>query len=355
MYEGFYHLKENPFRLTPDPAFMCMTGQHQEALSGLIYTVCTRPGLTVLAGEAGTGKTTLLHALMDFLQKRSFLTAICSNPTLTRGEFYDELMLKFGVECTSTLKSRQLAALEEKLRRNRPALLVIDEAQRLSVELLEEIRLLLNLETASEKLVEIILAGQPELLETLGRHDMRQLKQRVSCICRLKPLTREELREYVFHRLAQAGLPNQAVFPDECLDLVYEYTQGIPRLANTLCGACLQVGFALRSLRITPGIVQEAAKDLDLVRPGVRPDALPAAPAPQLMDRVPLKAAAEAAVSQSPALAAAFTNGRNGAGGHADNTPQRTPVQQEARVPLAGYAERQKSLGFFASLIEHWR
>src|SRR5262245_17294229 len=156
MYLGFFNLKELPFRLSPDPSFMCMTPQHREALSGLIYSVCTQPGLTVLVGEAGTGKTTLLYALLGLLEKRRFVTAMCTNPTLTREEFYDLLLIKFGVECQSTLKSRQLNALQEMLTRNRadgrPSLLIVDEAQRLPMELLEEIRLLLNMETPREKL-----------------------------------------------------------------------------------------------------------------------------------------------------------------------------------------------------------
>src|ERR1051325_10403015 len=146
---------------------MCMTAQHREALSGLIYSVCTKPGLTVLLGEAGTGKTTLLYSLLGLLEKRRFCTAMCANPTLTRQEFYDFLMMKFRVDIQSTLKSRQLAAFEELLRRNRaegrPSVLIVDEAQRLSGELLEEVRLLLNLETPREKLLEIIVSGPPEL------------------------------------------------------------------------------------------------------------------------------------------------------------------------------------------------
>jgi general secretion pathway protein A len=357
LYQGFYHLKENPFRLTPDPAFMCMTLQHQEALSGLVYTACTRPGLTVLVGEAGTGKTTLLYALMGLLEKRRFVTAICTNPTLTRSEFYDLLMLKFGVECDSTLKSRQVVALEEKIRRDhaegRPALLVIDEAQRLSVELLEEVRLLLNLETTREKLVEIILAGQPELLETLSRYEMRQLKQRVSCICRLKPLDRGELREYLFHRLAQAGLPNQTLFSETCIDLIHNYTRGIPRLANTLCDSCLQVGVGLRSSKVTPSIIEEAARDLDLV-PADSQGELPA------KDPVAAQAAAQSSATISPAGAAAVL--QNGTGTMGEKSGERSPTQDgnaaagvaEAR-PLQTYADRQKSVGFFASFLERWK
>src|SRR5262245_41707072 len=173
MYLGFYNLKAFPFRLSSDPSFMCMTPQHREALSGLIYSVQTQPGLTVLVGEAGTGKTTLLYSLLQLLERRRFVTAICTNPTLTREEFYDFLMVKFGVECQSTLKSRQLTAFQEVLSRNRadgkPSLLIVDEAQRLPMELLEEIRLLLNIETPREKLLEIIVSGQPELGDILAR------------------------------------------------------------------------------------------------------------------------------------------------------------------------------------------
>jgi general secretion pathway protein A len=338
LYLGFYNLKEFPFRLSPDPSFMCMTAQHREALSGLIYSVCTQPGLTVLVGEAGTGKTTLLYSLLQLLEKRRFITAICTNPTLTREEFYDFLMIKFGVECHSTLKSRQLNALQEVLARNRaegrPSLLIVDEAQRLPVELLEEIRLLLNMETPREKLLEIIVSGQPELGDILARPELRQLKQRVSSICKLKALTLEEAREYLHHRLAQAGLPRQTLFSEECIQLVYGYTHGIPRLINSLCNGVLQTGFAMQSREITPAIIEEAARDLELLR------ALPP------VASVGVKAVAElattahwAAVPKVPVpIQSRAVNGGSG-----------------SPMPLEGYAARQRSLGFFASLMDRWK
>src|ERR1051326_7405369 len=222
---------------------MCMTAQHREALSGLVYSVCTQPGLTVLAGEAGTGKTTLLYSLLGLLEKRRFVTAMCTNPTLTREEFYDLLMMNFGIACASSLKSRQLMALQETLTRNhadgRPSLLIVDEAQRLPMDILEEIRLLLTMETPREKLLEIIMSGQQELIEILARPEMRQLKQRVSCICKLKALSLEDLQEYLQHRLTLAGLPRQTLFPEESIELIYAYTEGIPRLVNSLCNAAL--------------------------------------------------------------------------------------------------------------------
>lgn len=340
MYQGFYGLKENPFRLSPDPSFLCMTDQHQEALSGLIYSVCTRPGLTVLVGEAGTGKTTLLYALLGLLEKRGFITAMCTNPTLTRQEFYDLVLMKFGVECPSLLKSRQLAALEERLHRNRadgrPSVLIIDEAQRLSAELLEEIRLLLNLETPREKLLEIIVAGQPELSEILRRPELRQLKQRVSCVCRLKALTVGDLKEYLHHRITQAGLPTQSLFSgDDLIQRIFEYTDGIPRLVNSLCDSALQTGFALRSTQITTAILEEAANDLDLQRPAPAPVNIPSpAETTTVPSGVPLTPSTSNGVSHNEG------NGRE---------------VSDTRVPLESYLTRQKSLGFFSNLMDRWK
>jgi general secretion pathway protein A len=339
LYQGFYGLKENPFRLSPDPSFMCMTDQHQEALSGLIYSVCTRPGLTVLVGEAGTGKTTLLYALLGLLEKRGFITAMCTNPTLTRHEFYDLVLMKFGVECSSVLKSRQLAALEERLRRNRidgrPSVLIIDEAQRLSSELLEEVRLLLNLETPREKLLEIIVAGQPELSEVLRRPDLRQLKQRVSCVCRLRPLALDELREYLRYRVTRAGLPTQSLFSAEVTELIFEYTDGIPRLVNSLCDSALQTGFALHSAQVTTAILEEAAKDLDLLR--VAPAHVEPAP-PAEVTMLPAELV--------PTLPSSNGVSHSVGNGHAVS---------DARVPFESYPTPQKNLSFFANLMERWR
>ena len=217
--------------------------------------------------------------------------------------------MKFGVECQSTLKSRQLMALQEALLRNRadgrPSLLIVDEAQRLSTELLEEIRLLLNMETPREKLLDIIISGQPELAEILGRPELRQLKQRVSCICKLEALSLEELHEYLDHRLTLAGLPNQTLFSEEVIQLIYNYTQGIPRLVNSLCNNVLQTGFAMQSRNITIPIVEEAARDLEL-RPV--PEMLPVP-----NNRVaPITASAEVAMA-APRLAAVNKKAVNGA------------------------------------------
>ena len=346
MYNGFYNLKQDPFRLTPDPDFLYVSEQYREAFAGLVYSVCTRPGLTVLVGEAGTGKTTLLYALTRLLEKRRSITAVCTNPTLSREEFYDLLLNKLGVECPSSLKSRQLLALQESLTRNRadgkPSVLIVDEAQRLPTELLEEIRLLLNFETPREKLLEIIIAGQPELLETLRRPELRQLKQRVSYFCKLEPLQLNELREYLHHRLARAGLRDQAVFPEATIPVVHEYTRGIPRLVNTLCDGALRNGLALQSQQITVAIIRDAAKELDLQpvsdpAPEVSPKGMTVVPVRSV--RPPAAGAAAAAATAAAAVGEIPLNGD----------------QAKAPIPLESYATRQKSVSFLGSLMERWK
>jgi general secretion pathway protein A len=311
---------------------MCITTQHQEALAGLVYSACTRPGLMVLTGEAGTGKTTLLYALLDLLEKRRFVTALCTNPLLTREELFDFLMMKFGINCPSTLKSRQLAALQDTLLRNRadgkPSILIVDEAQRLSMELLEEIRLLLNMETPQEKLLQIIIVGQPELLDILHRPDLRQFKQRISCQCKLNPLTIDELREYIDRRMTQAGVPQQTLFSPAVMQKIHEYSTGIPRIINSLCDGALRNGFALQSPVITMAIVEEAARDLDLISPQI-PEIL-RMPEPALMGAKP-------------------TNGHAAAHADIDNG------HAGPKVPLDTYASRQKSLTFFGQLMDRWR
>jgi general secretion pathway protein A len=331
MYEAFYGLKDQPFRLTPDPSFMCMTTHHQEALAGLVYSVCTRPGLTLLTGDAGTGKTTLLYSLLDLLSKRRYVTATCTNPVMNREELYDLLLMKFGVSCASSLKSRQLAALEETFVRyrndGRPAVLIVDEAHRLPIDLLEEIRLLLNMETPREKLLQIILAGQSELDDLLRRPDLRQLKQRVSAHCSLRPLSSSEVKEYVNHRLGLAGLPEQTLFGDAVVQRVHQYTKGIPRLINNLCDASLQIGFGTRTASITLSILEEAARDLDLTPRDLLPDS-----------RATENVSRQADEQRMNGHAALFD-------AHA----------VEPRIPLASYASRQKSVSFFAGLVDRWR
>lgn len=340
MYEAFYNLKDQPFRLTSDPAFMYMTVNHREALAGLVYSACTRPGLMVLTGEAGTGKTTLLYTLVELLEKRRFVTAVCTNPVLTREELFDFLLQTFAVNCPSSLKSRQLLALQDMLMRTRmdgrPAVLVVDEAHRLSLELLEEIRLLLNFETRTEKLLQIVMAGQPELAGMLNLPQLRQFKQRVSCHCKLSPLTPAEVKEYIDHRLAYAGLPHQQIFPDAAIDKISEYSGGIPRVVNTLCDASLQTGFALRLQVISPSVVDEAAGDLDMVSPRLPAELEAHNPIPIPQRPKPVNGHAAAAGADGNG----HGNGNGNGAGH---------------VPLESYGTRQKTVSFFGNLIDRWR
>jgi hypothetical protein len=219
--------------------------------------------------------------------------------------------------------------------------LIVDEAQRLSAELLEEIRLLLNMETTTEKLLQIIVAGQPEFVEVLRRPELRQLKQRVSSICQLKPLTLQELKEYLHHRLTCAGLPTQSLFSTETIESICTYTQGIPRLINSLCDNALQIGFAVQASRITTSIIEEAARDLDLLPP-VENQAPP-------VSQLALVAAATVSKAENPTK----PSPANGVPGHnGQNAKNGTP---ELRIPLENYATRPQSLGFFGSLLERWK
>jgi general secretion pathway protein A len=343
LYQGFYRLNDHPFRLTPDPAYVFLTTQHREALSGLLYSVRTRLGLTVLIGEAGTGKTTLLRTLTHLYEGRNFVLARCNNPTLSTEEFYDLLLCELGVECPSSLKSRQLKALQDALLRFRYAgksvILIVDEAQKLPLELLEEIRLLLNMETPREKLLQIMMAGQPELGIVIDRPELRQLKQRVSAFFRLKPLSVEEVREYVQHRLSQAGLPEQKLFTEELIGLIYQYTEGIPRLVNSICDAALQTGFALQSPIITASIIQEAAGDLQLSGP----------------DDVRAKEEFSSD-GHSKVIAMPFVNTEvQPSHAQPQNCLNSNSVGGDPRIPLESYASRQKSLGLFGQLLDRWK
>jgi hypothetical protein len=251
------------------------------------------------------------------------------------------------------LKSRQLLALQETLLRNRadgrPSLLIVDEAQRLSPELLEEIRLLLNMETPREKLLEIIVAGQPELIDVLRRPEMRQLKQRVSCLCKLRPLNLAELKAYLLHRLKHAGHERGDLFSEAAIESIYDYTQGIPRLVNSLCDGALRTGFALQSERITESIINEAAEDLDLTPALVRQSHEPRRIS--LDDDYDL--VATVAKSDEEARATPKVVGPDYRR-QASDTSQANDLPKK-RIPQENENGQQKTLGFLASLLDRWR
>jgi general secretion pathway protein A len=277
MYKGFYGLSANPFSVSPDPRFLMFTPGLREALACLSYGVHSRRGFILLTGEVGTGKTTLLNKFLEWLRKEKISSAFLFNPRLTVSEFFDYVMGDFAIPCPSTQKSKVLHELNQWLlaryRNGQTAVLVIDEAQNLSDELLEEIRLLTNLETTTQKLLQIVLSGQPELEEKLKDPRVRQLRQRITLRCRTHPLTLEETHSYVAHRLRLAGADGRAIFTPEAVEKLYQYSRGIPRVINLLGDHALISGFADQKLSIPTGAVDEIAREfeLDEIAPIVQP------------------------------------------------------------------------------------
>jgi general secretion pathway protein A len=268
MYESFYGLKENPFRMTPDPKFLYLGANHKEALAQLWYGVREQKGFIVITGEVGTGKTTLVHSLLDRLNGNgSTKTALLFNPKLDVNDFLQYILKDFGVKVRKGSKGDHLQALHKYLletyENNGKVVLIVDEAQTLDPELLEELRLLSNLETSKSKLLQIILLGQPELNKTLSRPEFRQLKQRINLRYHIPPLTREETNEYIERRLKIAGAQGP-LFTKKAVKEIYEKSGGIPRLINILCDNALLNGYASDQKKVDETLVKEAAKDLEL-------------------------------------------------------------------------------------------
>ncbi len=271
MYINYYGLKEPPFGLTPDPKFMFKTESHLEAMSTIKYGVEQSKGIVVLTGEVGTGKTTTLRAAIQQFSRR-VLPAYIFNPFLTVAEFFEQICHGFGLELPqSASKPERLNALGRLfIARHAQGLrtaLIIDEAHGLSDHVLEEIRLLSNFETSSEKLLQMILSGQPELREVLNRAQLRQLKQRVSLRCTLKPLSAFEVNEYIRFRLKVAGAIRVNLFDAESVALVSRFSQGVPRVINNICDNALLYGFAGERDVIGGEIIREVIEALDLDAP----------------------------------------------------------------------------------------
>ena len=269
MYEQFFGLNERPFDLTPNPKYLFLTPSHREALSNLKYGISARTGVTVLVGEAGTGKTTLIRATLESPEGETTQAIYLNNPTLTRSEFLEFLAREFRLPAsTAASKVGLLERLEQALLDLRKAgvtpALIIDEAQSLPHELLEEIRLLANIETTTEKLLPIVLAGQPELAERLNHVSLRQLKQRVGLRCQLKPLDLRETAAYITARVAVAGGTASSLFTRDAVILIHERAQGIPRLISVICNNSLISAFALGKRPISADVVREVCEDFDL-------------------------------------------------------------------------------------------
>src|SRR5579872_4857280 len=289
MYKKFFGLKENPFNVNPDPRYLYLTPNTQEALACLTYGIETRKGFILLTGEVGTGKTTLINKLLEWLHKERVYTAFVFNPRLSVSQFFDFMMADFGIPCESHQKGQMLQKLNQWLldryQAGERAVLVVDEAQNLSPQMLEEIRLLTNLETSTEKLLQIVLAGQPELEEKLTDPQLRQLRQRITLWAKTRPLTLLETHGYIKERLRIAGSGEEEIFSAAAIEIVHRHARGIPRLINLLCEHALISAFVEHSPTVSEKIVEEVARDFDLQDMDVEPAPKPAPSAhPILMD-----------------------------------------------------------------------
>jgi len=269
MYESFFGLSERPFDLTPNPRFIYLSGSHLEALSVVHYGIVGRKGITLVVGEAGTGKTTVIRTALEAIAQPTARCVYLSNPTLGRAEFYEFLAASFGLTAEAGgSKARFLIEFERLLAERSKAkeltALVIDEAQSLSMELMEEIRLLANLETLTEKLLPVVMAGQPELAEMLDRPELRQLKQRVALRADLAPLGPRQVAAYVAGRLRKAGGDPVTVFTKDAIVLIHKVSGGIPRTISVVCDNAMLAAFSAAVKPIGPDIVQEVARDFRL-------------------------------------------------------------------------------------------
>ena len=268
MYKRFFGLRENPFNVNPDPRYLFLTKETHEALAALTYGIQNRKGFLLLTGEVGTGKTTLLNQLLDWLKDQGTATAFVFNSQLDVQQLFDFIMADFGIPCESREKSQMIMKLYQWLldryRNGRTSVLIIDEAQNLSLEVLEEVRLLTNLETANEKLLQIVLSGQPELEEKLREPQLRQLKQRITLRCKTQPLSREEIAGYIAERLRIGGASGTSVFSDEAVAAIFRYSQGIPRIINLLCEHSLINAFVEQEHSVPARIVEEVAQEFQL-------------------------------------------------------------------------------------------
>jgi general secretion pathway protein A len=279
MYKEFFSLTRNPFDLTPDPTCFVPTRRHNEALAALYYAIRWHKGIVVMTGEVGTGKTLVLRCLLRLLKEsRDIAYAYLFNSKLTETEFLHYVMSDFGFPASSKNKSELLLELRHFLvsrgSRKQTTVLIVDEAHHLSEDLLEEIRLLSNLERTDDKLLQIVLVGQPELDEVLDSPQLRQLKQRIALRAELASLALDETKEYITRRLQIAGAPEKQdpIFPADTIEAVYRYSGGLPRVINTICENGLITAYATSSHIVTPAIVEEVAKqfrlDLDMATGG---------------------------------------------------------------------------------------
>ncbi|HUK49339.1 MAG TPA: AAA family ATPase [Terriglobales bacterium] len=268
MYKEFFGLRANPFNVNPDPRYLFLTRHTEEALACLTYGIQSRKGFVLLTGEVGTGKTTLINKLLEWLRTQQVPTAFIFNSRMNVPQFLDYMMADFGIPCDTRSKSQILVRLYnwllERYRAGETAVLIVDEAQNLPDEVLEEIRMMTNLETFTEKLLQIVLVGQTELEQRLKQPHLRQLRQRLTLRSKTHPLTAEETKSYIQQRLRIAGSNGQELFEPEALNAIYSYSGGIPRVVNLLCEHCLVSAFVDQLKTVNSGIVDAVARDFEL-------------------------------------------------------------------------------------------
>lgn len=266
MYLEYYGLSEPPFNINPNPRLLYYTAKHREALNHMLYGIRERKGFVQLTGEVGAGKTTLCRAMLEQLGS-NYATALILNPVLSPDQLMKAIAMEFGVEVKGLDRLETVAALNEFLLEQvmigNDCVLIIDEAQDLTAELLEQIRLLSNLETDDRKLLQIVLLGQPELRDRLNEHGLRQLRQRITVRYHLPPLRQGEVGQYINHRLVACGANGSPYFTAAALWRVYRYSRGIPRLINAVCDKSLLAGYVKRRDRIDFRMVGRAIKELE--------------------------------------------------------------------------------------------
>ena len=265
MYQEFYGLREKPFALTPDPQFLYLSDGHRTAIESLLYGISQGEGFMVITGDIGTGKTTICRTLLERLDK-NVKTAVIFNSFLTEEELLESILLDFGHSSRGRSRKERIDALNKLLihylSQGKKGVLIIDEAQNLSVPVLEQIRMLSNLETEKEKMLQIILVGQLELNQKLQSPELKQLNQRIVIRHYLVPLTRIETESYIYQRLMVAGAQGGIAFSKSAIDEIYNFSKGIPRLTNLLCDRALLGGFVDQTYHIDRGIVKKARKSL---------------------------------------------------------------------------------------------
>ena len=269
MYKRFYNLQRNPFEITPDPSFLFPTTRHNEALASLYYGVTARKGFVVLTGEVGTGKTLIVRSLLGLVRRRDVAFALIFNPSLSPLEFMRYIARDFGLPVAGKAKDELIHVLNgfllQRHEKRLTTLLVVDEAHLLPAELLEEIRLFTNVETSQDKLLQIVLAGQPELDQKLDSYELRQLKQRIALRCHLEPLSLSETTAYMRRRLQISGAQAPGgIFSEAAVEAIFRHSKGIPRLINTICENALLSGYAKQAVTIREDIIEAVAHDLRL-------------------------------------------------------------------------------------------